>query len=646
MTSGKLGTTRRISRQLGGVGVALAWVATLLGSAPARALNINLVPFGNVSAAQLAALNEAADLYEKYFPDPITVNIAVSFGTTNGNSLASTFTQRTTHALASTVSAMYLDAAAGGEKAAVAQLPPFQVPVTRMAGTSNDVRVTMPTANAKALGLGTVIDQSYGFQAPIGFDARIVFSSTQRWDLDRTDGISASRTDLVSVAAHEFGHALGFTSVTDTSDANPLNALHPSPLDLWRFDETGSPHGVGSQARMCTANKAEFDNTVFIEQLSHGVLDTSDPNCGTTSGACQASHWQDDGGHLMDPTIGQGVLMNPDLWDIRALDYVGYNGRSFKFPSGKAQLRRIFYFPVSWPADMPAPAPRPFHSDDLPKEAEPVRWRPTHAFHLYLESGVPGMERRSAIGALEYRPAEFVDVTPIEPGLPGGLEPEFEDLNPPVEPLAELPPRIVGFFLKSDEQNGTPFSLRSSGESAFDPTIGKHGGFRISAFVDGADDRTADDDALIAIVLPLPAGDSLAALEGAGGFETELPATDGGSYISVGDWRALGASDRDGDGEPDALDNCPFYAIEDQTDTDADGRGDACECGDQNGDGRNTVSDLTAINRAIFAPDLRSALCDANHDGTCSIGDVVAVNVEIFSPGSTSTCVRQPVAGP
>jgi hypothetical protein len=91
---------------------------------------------------------------------------------------------------------------------------------------------------------------------------------------------------------------------------------------------------------------------------------------------------------------------------------------------------------------------------------------------------------------------------------------------------------------------------------------------------------------------------------------------------------------------------CPFYASPDQTDTDGDGRGDACECTDQNGDGLNTVSDLLAINQAIFNPSLVTPLCDGNNDGDCNVGDILAANVEIFSPGNTSTCSRQPVPGP
>jgi len=77
-------------------------------------------------------------------------------------------------------------------------------------------------------------------------------------------------------------------------------------------------------------------------------------------------------------------------------------------------------------------------------------------------------------------------------------------------------------------------------------------------------------------------------------------------------------------------DNCPNYANPDQSDADADRRGDACECGDQDGDGLNTVADLVAINRAIFNPALVTPLCDANYDGACDVTDIVAANAEIF----------------
>jgi hypothetical protein len=126
------------------------------------------------------------------------------------------------------------------------------------------------------------------------------------------------------------------------------------------------------------------------------------------------------------------------------------------------------------------------------------------------------------------------------------------------------------------------------------------------------------------------------------------PPTGGAQFIdNVSVEASLSApGDADNDGIPDASDKCPRFATADQTDTDLDGRGNACECTDQNLDGRNTVADLVAINQAIFNPPLATPLCDGNNDGACSVADMVAANQEIFSPTSTSTCARQPVPGP
>jgi hypothetical protein len=107
------------------------------------------------------------------------------------------------------------------------------------------------------------------------------------------------------------------------------------------------------------------------------------------------------------------------------------------------------------------------------------------------------------------------------------------------------------------------------------------------------------------------------------------------------------AGDRDCDGVLDALDHCPYLAGDDPlADSDEDGRGDDCECGDQNGDGLTTVADLVAINVAIFNPSQTTPLCDANNDRVCSVADIVETNTELFSPGNTSTCAFQPAPGP
>jgi hypothetical protein len=118
--------------------------------------------------------------------------------------------------------------------------------------------------------------------------------------------------------------------------------------------------------------------------------------------------------------------------------------------------------------------------------------------------------------------------------------------------------------------------------------------------------------------------------------------------VSSASGRFLGAGSADGDadGVGNASDNCPVFANPSQADADGNGRGDACECGDQNGDGHVNVLDLVAINLAIFDPARVTPLCDANGDDLCNVADSMAANVEIFSPGQTSTCARQPYALP
>ena len=103
--------------------------------------------------------------------------------------------------------------------------------------------------------------------------------------------------------------------------------------------------------------------------------------------------------------------------------------------------------------------------------------------------------------------------------------------------------------------------------------------------------------------------------------------------------------DTDADGSADNVDNCPYYPNANQADVDLNKRGDACECSDQNGDGRVTVADIVAISTAIFNPALVTALCDGNNDGLCNVSDIVAANLTIFTPKS-SICARQPVPGP
>ncbi len=66
---------------------------------------------------------------------------------------------------------------------------------------------------------------------------------------------------------------------------------------------------------------------------------------------------------------------------------------------------------------------------------------------------------------------------------------------------------------------------------------------------------------------------------------------------------AQSSSDFDGDGLANLFDNCPFVANADQLDSSApaNGTGDACECGDTQGDGRVDLVDSVVLRRALAA---------------------------------------------
>jgi thrombospondin type 3 repeat protein len=91
-----------------------------------------------------------------------------------------------------------------------------------------------------------------------------------------------------------------------------------------------------------------------------------------------------------------------------------------------------------------------------------------------------------------------------------------------------------------------------------------------------------------------------------------------GNLVGSGD--DLGNPDMDGDGVPNAADNCPSTPNPDQKDTDGDGVGDACddcptvadpEQGDENDD---NVGDACANTPPAAPPPPPSSLCPSGDD--------------------------------
>lgn len=492
----------------------VALLEILIYSETSPGLTITLTDVGStaMTAQQLNAFGEGAKVWEGLFRDPVTVNINIAFDNLPAGVLGSTKTARTTHPYTTVRAAMVSDAVGVTEQNAMNSLPATSVRITDINGTRNDTSVTLATANAKALGLGTGLDTTYA-NPVVGVDAEIKFANAfaSSFDYDPTDGISASRYDFVGVVTHEIGHALGFFSMTDVQDFNPGFTLHPTTLDLYRFVETGGAHSLPTGVRRVTSGSAEYYDTYLNDiPLSHGSMDTTDPACNSSGGSCQASHWSDDRGNLMDPSVARGVLQTIKPNDTQALDYIGWNRRLFidprllrRFLIGWFRTPEIFEpprfggefddFPPLPPPEM-IPDPPQFDPDQLfPKRVMGLR--------AGFDFGDEGLDRRSGLGYAVFAPSVPIKPEVVEPVLP---EKAWEYIDPPGEPATEIPANLSEVFIQSDIK-GIPFVFRSTcGENGcpFDPSLGDFGGYRVPGFLDGEGDmQTGDVDGKITLVM-------------------------------------------------------------------------------------------------------------------------------------------------
>lgn len=106
--------------------------------------------------------------------------------------------------------------------------------------------------------------------------------------------------------------------------------------------------------------------------------------------------------------------------------------------------------------------------------------------------------------------------------------------------------------------------------------------------------------------------------------------------------------DDDGDGVANDVDNCPTVANADQSDSGGldsatpDGVGDACQCGEVNGDGVISGTDAVLIQRYLLGlpPLITVERCDVSGDGLCTNTDAVLIQRALLGlpPGIQSSC--------
>ncbi len=183
-------------------------------------------------------------------------------------------------------------------------------------------------------------------------------------------------------------------------------------------------------------------------------------------------------------------------------------------------------------------------------------------------------------------PCAAGDAADYFPGC-AGVYPVFADASDPTAPSPLVPSTtpiaaLVGVPL------ATFVPPAGSGGDSFDlATVG----LRVARFV------------------RIDAGDARAGLAGLSGFDLD-------ALAAVHSFDTTGAPDADGDGIPDAVDDCPSVANPDQHDADGNGVGDACETtGDRDGDG---VPDATDDCPGVADP----AQADRDGDGVGDACDV------------------------
>jgi hypothetical protein len=297
-------------------------------SATGTAATINILPGAGLTnnAAALGAFNRAANAWESVFSDPVDVYINADLGVLGAGVIGSASNVLLQGSYSLISGAMISDASNESDDAIVASLPAAaQFSANVPSNVTLGPNMVLSKANAKALGFSG-LDAAFG-----AADATITFNSGFGFDYDNSDGVVG--IDFESVALHEIGHALGFTSSIDyfenRSDPVVVNVF---PLDLFRFNIASVPAGpagfTGTPRELRPGQNAVVGDGTNWWRMSTGVV---------KGDGRQASHWKDDAftGILigaLDPNISAGATFSLSSADIRALDLIGWDVQSVPEP--------------------------------------------------------------------------------------------------------------------------------------------------------------------------------------------------------------------------------------------------------------------------------------------------------------------------
>ncbi len=246
------------------------------------------------------ALDSVAAYLERTFDDTITFEVEIAFSPMGGNVLgwcSSSFTLVTWNNLRNGL----VNDTDSDDTVQVWLPSGSTIPVRYVYGSStvtDEDRCYVTYANYKAA-IGTIS----------GVAAHIEFNTNFSWDYDPSDGLSG--TCFQSVAVHEMGHCLGFTSGTDRT--NDIETL-----DIYRFQRSDDGGDYNPDTY------AEFQTTARLVDQDYGTADDDvnsdiiiDEYRMSDGSPWQSSHFSQDNVYaLMQPAIGSGQTYYPYFYKI------------------------------------------------------------------------------------------------------------------------------------------------------------------------------------------------------------------------------------------------------------------------------------------------------------------------------------------
>ena len=268
-----------------GLATGLASLGLFAQPAAALTFSFSTIQGDTLSSDQASAFQTAANAWSTVLSDPITVSFQIGFRSL-GNNILGGSTPALLAVNANLVKTrLAADATSANDAIAVASLPTYGANAT----------LALTNAQAAAIGIAAATN-----------DGTIEFSSNYTFSTSRTaQGTIAPGTyDLIGIAEHEIGHALGFLSGLD----NP--GTPATILDQFRYLATG----VRDTTLVAGAYFSLNGGTTSIAGFSPGPNDTY-----------QASHWLLGTGALLDPAVAAGVVQNIAALDLLGLDVIGYD---------------------------------------------------------------------------------------------------------------------------------------------------------------------------------------------------------------------------------------------------------------------------------------------------------------------------------